>query len=200
MELVKYLSAKLERLESEESAEDFPVLEVDVLDSPTDDDSVEVFIVVEALHSAPDVPAVPKFDDYSDEEQQSPTSQFVDQRRSQPVYDSYESDSELDMWDFQEQTSEPYPLFINEKYYEEISHPGPAERLSNSLKSKSFPTGPVYDDYESDPWESHEEEERKQKAVYSYCPEPTSEQPLSETSQPASTFTHLCLLEIFSHV
>jgi hypothetical protein len=38
MELVKSLSAKLERLESEESAEDFPVLEADVLGSPTDDD------------------------------------------------------------------------------------------------------------------------------------------------------------------
>jgi hypothetical protein len=47
---------------------------VDVLDNPIDDDNVEFFIVVEALHSAPDVPAVQKFDDYSDDEQQSPTS------------------------------------------------------------------------------------------------------------------------------
>jgi hypothetical protein len=74
MELVKSLSAQLERLESEESAEDLPVLEADVLDNPTDDESVEDFIVVEALHPAPDVPVAPSFDDYSDEEQQSPTS------------------------------------------------------------------------------------------------------------------------------
>jgi hypothetical protein len=39
MELVKSLSAKLERLESEESTEDFPFLEVDVLGSSTKDDN-----------------------------------------------------------------------------------------------------------------------------------------------------------------
>jgi alpha-galactosidase/6-phospho-beta-glucosidase family protein len=82
------------------------------------------------------VPVVPRFDDYSDEEQQSPTSQFDDQRSSQPVYDSYESDSELDMQDFQEHTTEPYPLFIKEKYYEEINHPGPAEDTESRLKRK----------------------------------------------------------------
>jgi hypothetical protein len=77
MKLIKYLSAKLERLESEESTEDFPVLEVDVLGSSIEDDN-EDFIVVEALHSAPEVPVVPSFDDYSDEDQQGPTSQFAD--------------------------------------------------------------------------------------------------------------------------
>jgi hypothetical protein len=91
-----------------------------------DDD--EDFMTVEALHSAPEVPVVPSFDDYSEEEQQSPTSQFVDQRSNQPVYDSYESDSELDMQDFQEHTTEPYPLFLKGDYHEEINHPGPAER------------------------------------------------------------------------
>jgi hypothetical protein len=44
MELVKSLSAKLERLESEESTEDFPVLEADVLGSSTEDDFHEDFI------------------------------------------------------------------------------------------------------------------------------------------------------------
>jgi hypothetical protein len=152
MELIKSLTAKLERLEVERCAEDFPALEADVLGSPTEDDN-EDFIAVEALVSAPDEPVVsdlkeeaiveedcslflheishdvftfgiekkdqeiipflqdggvlcsPSFDDYSDEEQQSPTSQFDDQRSIQPVYDNYESDSELDMQDFQEQTS-----------------------------------------------------------------------------------------------
>ena len=67
MELVKYLSAKLERLESEESAEDFPVLEANFLGSSTEDDS-EYFIAIEALHFSPEVPIVPSFDYYSYEE------------------------------------------------------------------------------------------------------------------------------------
>ena len=82
MELIKSLSSKLERLESRESIEDFPSLEEDVLDNPTDDNSIEYFIVVEALISSPMVPVVPSFDDYSDEEQQIPTSQFVDLGRN----------------------------------------------------------------------------------------------------------------------
>jgi hypothetical protein len=88
MELVKSLSAELEELKAEhecflfeENAEDFPALEEDVLGSSTEDDD-EYFMVVEALYSSPEVPVVPSFDDYSDEEQQSPTSQFDDQRSS----------------------------------------------------------------------------------------------------------------------
>jgi hypothetical protein len=38
----------------------------------------------------------PSFNDYSVEEKQSPTSQIDDLGSSQPVYDSYESGSELD--------------------------------------------------------------------------------------------------------
>jgi hypothetical protein len=38
-----------------------------------------------------------------------------------PVYISYESSSELDVQDFQEHATEPYPLFINEDYHEEIN-------------------------------------------------------------------------------
>jgi len=96
MELVKYISAKLERLEYEESVKDFPILEADGLGNSSEDDS-EYFIVVEALHSAPEVSVVPSFDEYSDEEKHIPTSQFVDQRGNRPVYDSYESDYEMDM-------------------------------------------------------------------------------------------------------
>jgi hypothetical protein len=33
----------------------------------------------------------------------------------------------MDMQDFQEHTAEPYPLFANENYYEEINYPGPEE-------------------------------------------------------------------------
>jgi hypothetical protein len=57
------------------------------------------------------------------------------------VYDSYESDSELDMQDFQEQIAEPCPLFINENYYEEINYPGPAEITEQQFEEKRFPTG-----------------------------------------------------------
>jgi hypothetical protein len=101
MELVKSLSAKIERLESEQSVEDSPVLETDVLDNPTDGDSIEYFITVEALLSTPDVHVVSDLNEeimvYSDEEQKCPTSHFDDSGRSQPVYDSYESVFELDL-------------------------------------------------------------------------------------------------------
>jgi hypothetical protein len=43
MGLVKSLSAEIERFKSEEDTEDFPVPEADVLDNPTDDDSIEYF-------------------------------------------------------------------------------------------------------------------------------------------------------------
>jgi hypothetical protein len=51
MELVKSLSAKIERFKIEESTKDFLVLEADVLGSSIEDDD-EDFIVVEALHSS----------------------------------------------------------------------------------------------------------------------------------------------------
>jgi hypothetical protein len=159
MELVKYLSTKIERLEYEEGAEDFPVLEVDVLNISIDDEN-EYFIAIDALVSTPDEPVVsylkeeaileedcsrfipdishdvftfgiekkdqeivlllqdggvlcsPSFDDYSDEEKQSPTSCFDSMGRIQPVYDSYKSDPNLDMKDFQEHSTKPYHLFI----------------------------------------------------------------------------------------
>jgi hypothetical protein len=47
--------------------------------------------------------------------------------------------------------------------------------------------GPVYDDYDSDPWESHKEEKEQQKGQFIACPEPVGEKPPPETSQPAST-------------
>jgi hypothetical protein len=53
---------------------------------------------------------------------------------------------------------------------------------------KELSHGPVYDDYESDPWESQEEEpEEQQKGQFISCPEPVSEQPSSEDSQPVSS-------------
>jgi hypothetical protein len=63
----------------------------------------------------------------------------------------------------------------------EISHPGPAED-----QEKSFPMGPVYDDYDSDPWESHEKEEGEPNEQFISCPEPVSEKPSPGISQPAS--------------
>jgi hypothetical protein len=65
----------------------------------------------------------PSFNDYSVEEQSGPTSQIDDLGSSQPVYDSYKSDSEMDTQNFQEKTAEPPPLFTNERPGEEINPP-----------------------------------------------------------------------------
>jgi hypothetical protein len=119
---------------------------------------------------------------------QCPTSHFDDSGSNQPVYDNYESVSEMDLQDSQEHTAESYPLFTNEKYCEEINHPGPAEDTKQQFEEKSFPMVPVYDDYESDPWESHEEEEEQLKVQFIACSEPVSEQPPPGISQPASAF------------
>jgi hypothetical protein len=54
-------------------------------------------------------------------------------------------------------------------------------------KREIFPKVPVYDDYESDPWESYGEEEEHQKGQFVSCPDPVHEQPSPGTSQPAST-------------
>jgi hypothetical protein len=77
-----------------------------------------------------------------------PTSQIDDLGSSHPVYDSYESGSELDTQNFQEKTAEPSPLFTNERQCEEIIPP------EQQIEKKSSPIGPIYDDYDSDPWES----------------------------------------------
>jgi hypothetical protein len=158
MELVKYLSAKLERLESEESAEDFLVLEADVLDSPTDDDSVEVFIAVEALHSllmcllSQDLMIIHM------RSSKAPHHSLLTKGASSLYTTATNQILRWICWDLQEQTAESYPLFTNEEYYEEINHPEPVENTEKQTQEKSFPTGPVYDDDESDPWESHEGE------------------------------------------
>jgi hypothetical protein len=45
------------------------------------------------------------------------------------------------MQDFQEHTVEPCPLFINKNYYEEISHPGPAEDVEQQFEEKRLSHG-----------------------------------------------------------
>lgn len=62
------------------------------------------------------------------------------------------------MKDIEEHTTKPYPLFLKGYYHEEIIPPGPAEDTEQHDEEQSFPTGLVYDNYESDPWESQEEE------------------------------------------
>jgi hypothetical protein len=42
---------------------------------------------------------------------------------------------------------------------------------------------PVYDDYDSDPWESHEEEEEEPNVQFISFPEPAYEQPSPGSSQ-----------------
>jgi hypothetical protein len=45
--------------------------------------------------------------------------------------------------------------------------------------------GSVYDEYEYDPWEIHEEEEEPE-GQFIFCPDPVSEKPSPKASQPAS--------------
>jgi hypothetical protein len=99
----------------------------------------------------------PDFDDYLEEEQQNPTSPFAYQS-SQTTYDSYESEFELDMLDFQEQVIEPCPFLTKENYHEEISHISLSRDVEQYKEEQNLPRGPVYDEYESDPGESQEEE------------------------------------------
>jgi hypothetical protein len=150
-EQVKYLSAQLERLKSEDCAEDFPVSKADVLGGSFEE-IIEDF--VNALTSSPDEPAVSDQNGKEvvvEEEHQNPTSPFADQN-GQPFYDSYESCSELETQDFQE---------------------------------KSFPTGPVYDDYEYGPGESQGKEPEEKST---FRPKPVREQPLPEISEPMKIF------------
>jgi hypothetical protein len=229
IEQAKSLTAQHARLESEDHGEDFQVTKADVLDGSLKE-MIEDF--VSALASAPDelvvsdqndevvvveedcslflhkishdvftfeveteeqgiIPLLqvgevlfpPDFDDYLEEEQQSPASPFACQS-SQPMYDNYESGSELDTQSFQEKTAEPSPLFTNRRPCEEISPP------EQQIEKQSFPTGPIYDDYDSDPWESQEEApeepEEQSKMQFTNCTEPVSEQPPPEINQPTS--------------
>jgi hypothetical protein len=93
--------------------------------------------------------------------EQIPTLHFVDLGRSKPAYDSYESDSDMDMKYFQDHTIEPFPLFIEERHWVEINHPGPAEDT-----------------------EQHEKEELN--VWFISCPEPVNEQISPGIGRPAS--------------
>jgi hypothetical protein len=166
IEQVKYLSAQLEGLKHEDCAEDFPVLDFPVLEADTLSNSFGE-IVEEAL-------SPPDFDDYLEEDQQSPISPFACQS-IQTTYDSYESESELDMLGFQEQVAEPYPLLAKENYHEEIIHLGLSGDTEQYEEGKNLPGGPIYDEYESDPGES-QEEEREPEEKSALCLEPVSKQ------------------------
>jgi hypothetical protein len=126
----------------------------------------------------------PDFDDYLEEEQQNPTSPFADQS-SQPTYDNYGSESELDMLDFQEQVAEPCPLLTKENYHEEINHLSLSGDAEQYEEEQNLPGGPVYDEYESDPGETQEEEKEPEEQS-ALCSEPVSEQPPPEISEPTS--------------
>jgi hypothetical protein len=84
----------------------------------------------------------------------------------QPLFDVYYSDDE----------QQAYPTFDHYKYTEE------------PVSKQSFPTGPIYDDYDSDPWESKEEApeepEEQSKMQFTDCAKPVSEQPPPEISEP----------------
>jgi hypothetical protein len=116
----------------------------------------------------------PDFDDYLEEEQQNPTSPFSCQS-SQTTYDSYGSESELDMLGSQEQVAEPYPLLAKENYHKDIIHLGLSEDAEQYEEGQNLPRGPIYDGYKSNPEESQEEgrEPEEQSAL---CSDPVSKQ------------------------
>jgi hypothetical protein len=53
-------------------------------------------------------------------------------------------------------------------------------------EEQRFSMVPVYDDYESDPWESHEGEKEELNVQFISCPEPVNEKISPGISQPAS--------------
>jgi hypothetical protein len=85
--------------------------------------------------------------------------------KGQPLFDEYYSDDE----------KHAYPTFDHYKHIEE------------PVSKKSFPTGPIYDDYDSDPWESQEEEPEEpaeqSKIQFTDYAEPVNEQPPPEINQ-----------------
>jgi hypothetical protein len=66
----------------------------------------------------------------------------------------------------------PILCSLKKNIMRKINHPGPVEDAEYQIEEKRFPTGPVYDDYESDPWENHEEEKERQEEQFISCPEP----------------------------
>ena len=68
--------------------------------------------------------------------EQIPTLHFVDLGSNKPAYDSYESDFDMDMKDFQDHTIKPFPLSIEERHWVEINHPGPAKDTEHHEKEE----------------------------------------------------------------
>jgi len=71
----------------------------------------------------------PIFYEYSDEEEKIPTSHLFDLGSSQPMYDNYASDSNVNMKKFQDHTIKPFPLYIEKQRCVEIIHPGSAKDI-----------------------------------------------------------------------
>jgi hypothetical protein len=111
MELIKSITARLDRWEAERCAEDFPPFEEDEFGIST-------------------------MNDYKDPREEEDASGGVMELIKSIT-------ARFDRWEA-EQCAEDFPSFE-------------AEALSSSTEGdyeKSFPTGPVYGHYESDPWES----------------------------------------------
>jgi hypothetical protein len=88
------------------------------------------------------VTAIPEMDNFDSYILDGITILEVDHRNEgQPLFDEYSSDDE----------QQAYPTF---DHYED------SDQLDNK---QSFPMVPIYDDYGSDPWESHGEEEEEPK-------------------------------------
>jgi hypothetical protein len=104
------------------------------------------------------------------------------------------------MLDFQEQVTKPCIFLTKENYHEEISHLSLSGDAEQYEEEQNLPGGPVYDEYESDPGESQEEEKEPEEQS-ALCSEPVSEKPPPEINEPTSVI-HLPVLirDIRPHV
>jgi hypothetical protein len=116
----------------EKNVEDISVLETNVFNNPTYDEKIVSNTNQEQ----------PIFDEYSYEEEQIPTSHFVDLRRNQLVYASYELDFDEDMKEFQDHTIDPFSSFIKEHHCEEINHPGSIDNIKQPMISSEISPQP----------------------------------------------------------
>jgi hypothetical protein len=131
----------------------------------------------------------PLFNECSDEEQQISTPHFSDLGSNQPEYDSYESDSDVDMKDFQDHTIEPFPLYIKEEHCVEINHLGPAKDTEQHDREEE-PSMDIHEETScsqlADVIGADKGEMEELKVQFISCLEPVNEKVSPGISRPAS--------------
>jgi hypothetical protein len=109
--------------------------------------------------------------------------------RNQPEYDSYESDSDVDMKDFQDHTIEPFPLYIKEEHCVEINHLGPTKDTEQHDREKE-PSMDIHEETScsqlADVIGADKGEMEELKVQFISCLEPVNEQ-----VSPGISLTHI---------